>query len=227
MKNSVIKAYMRLCISILLILLLITLPYLVVLPLLSIVRDTFVVHASEKSRIKQAVGSFTMYHWARAFASNFSSILVWEPLWHSVYTSVLACVVSIQIGGGFAWMVTRTDLMWKKVLTKLFIFPYIMPSWTLALAWRNFFKNPVVGGAPGGVLFHRRHRQMDRTPDDARRRRGIWLGFPVLGGRRRSLAEGGGRVPARTVPGCRTPAARSLERTCQTHPRVLSWRGTA
>ena len=144
-----IKTFLSKPYNILLIILLVVLTYLVVLPLLSIIRDTFVVHASEKSRIKQPVGSFTMYHWLRAFRSNFSTILVWEPLWHSLYTSVLACAVAILIGGGFAWLVTRTDLLWKHGLTKLFIFPYIMPSWTLALAWRNFFKNAVVGGAPG------------------------------------------------------------------------------
>lgn len=135
--------------NILLILLLAALTYLVVLPLFSIVGDTFVVHASEKARIGQDVGTFTLYHWQRAFKSAYSKILIWEPLWHSLYTSVLSCVVAIVIGGGFAWLVTRTDLRWKKVLTKLFIFPYIMPSWTLALAWRNFFKNATVGGAPG------------------------------------------------------------------------------
>lgn len=135
--------------NVLLIVFLILLTYLVVFPLFSIVKDTFIVHTSEKSRIGQAVGSFTIYHWNRAFHSDFSKILVWQPLWNSLYTSVLSCVVAIIVGGGFAWLVTRTDLRWKKLLTKLFIFPYIMPSWTLALAWRNFFKNAVVGGAPG------------------------------------------------------------------------------
>lgn len=144
-----IKTFFSKPYNILLIVLMVTLTYLVILPLFSIVGDTFVVHASEKSRVGQPVGSFTLYHWIRAFASDYSKILIWEPLWHSLYTSALSCVVSIVIGGGFAWLVTRTDLKWKKVLTKLFIFPYIMPSWTLALAWRNFFKNAVVGGAPG------------------------------------------------------------------------------
>lgn len=148
-KLNQVKTFFSKPYNILLILLLLTLAYLVVLPLFSIIKDTFIVHSSEKSRIGQAVGSFTMYHWNRAFNSDYSKILVWEPLWHSLYTSALACVVSITIGGGFAWLVTRTDMMWKNVLTKLFIFPYIMPSWTLALAWRNFFKNAVVGGAPG------------------------------------------------------------------------------
>ena len=107
-----VKTFLSKPYNILLILLLVTLTYLVVLPLFSIIRDTFIVHASEKSRIKQAVGSFTLYHWIRAFNSSFSKILIWEPLWHSVYTSVLACVVAILIGGGFAWLVTRTDLLW-------------------------------------------------------------------------------------------------------------------
>lgn len=142
-KLNQVKTFLSKPYNILLILLLITLAYLVVLPLFSIVQDTFIVHSSEKSRIGQAVGSFTMYHWNRAFNSDYSKILIWEPLWHSLYTSALACVVSIVIGGGFAWLVTRTDMMWKNVLTKLFIFPYIMPSWTLALAWRNFFKNEI------------------------------------------------------------------------------------
>jgi iron(III) transport system permease protein len=31
----------------------------------------------------------------------------------------------------------------------VFIFPYIMPSWTLAMAWRNFFRNRLIGGAQG------------------------------------------------------------------------------
>ena len=53
--------------NILLIVLLVTLTYLVILPLFSIVGDTFLVHASEKARIGQPVGSFTLYHWARAF----------------------------------------------------------------------------------------------------------------------------------------------------------------
>lgn len=144
-----IKTFFSKPYNILLIVLMVTLTYLVIMPLFSIVGDTFVVHASEKSRVGQPVGSFTLYHWLRAFASDYSKILIWEPLWHSLYTSALSCVVAIVIGGGFAWLVTRTDLKWKKVLTKLFIFPYIMPSWTLALAWRNFFKNAVVGGAPG------------------------------------------------------------------------------
>lgn len=135
--------------NVLLLIFLVVLAYLVVVPLFSIVKDTFVVHSAEKSRVHQAVGSFTLYHWNRLFVSQYSNSLLYEPLMHSLICAVFSCIVSVLIGGGFAWLVTRTDMRWKKVMTKLFIFPYIMPSWTLALAWKNFFKNTAVGGAMG------------------------------------------------------------------------------
>ena len=148
-KLNQVKTFFSKPYNILLVLFLIVLTYLVVFPLFSIVKDTFIVHSAEKSRVHQAVGSLTAYHWNRTLASVYSKSLLYEPLAHSLVCSISACIVAILIGGGFAWLVTRSDLRWKKVLTKLFIFPYIMPSWTLALAWKNFFKNAAVGGATG------------------------------------------------------------------------------
>ena len=136
-----IKTFFSKPYNVLLVLFIIILGFLVVIPLLSIIRDTFIVHPSEKSRVHQAVGTFTTYHWKRLFASEFSKSLLWDPLKNSIKTSALTCIVSILIGGTFAWLVSRSDMLWKPLLTKLFIFPYIMPSWTLALAWKNFFKN--------------------------------------------------------------------------------------
>lgn len=147
-----IKTFFSKPYNILLIAFLIVLSFLVVIPLISIVRDTFIVHSAEKSRVHQAVGTFTTYHWKRLFGAQFSKSLLWDPLKHSIVTSAWACVVSILIGGSFAWLVSRSDMRWKKLLTKLFIFPYIMPSWTLGLAWKNFFKNIEITGSNG--IFH-------------------------------------------------------------------------
>ena len=61
----------------------------------------------------------------------------------------MTVVIALGFGGIFAWLVTRTDIKYKKVISALFMLPYIMPSWTLAMAWLNFFKNQHVGGAPG------------------------------------------------------------------------------
>ena len=144
-----IKTFFSKPYNVLLVLFIIILGFLVVIPLLSIIRDTFIVHPSEKSRVHQAVGTFTTYHWKRLFASEFSKSLLWDPLKNSIKTSALTCIVSILIGGTFAWLVSRSDMLWKPLLTKLFIFPYIMPSWTLALAWKNFFKNVEITGSNG------------------------------------------------------------------------------
>src|SRR5699024_9926037 len=53
------------------------------------------------------------------------------------------------IGGTFAWLVTRTNMPFKNFISTVFMISFIMPSWTLALAWLNFFKNEHIGGVPG------------------------------------------------------------------------------
>ena len=40
-----------------------------------------------------------------------------------------------------AWFITRSNLPYKKFISTVFIFPYIMPSWSIAMFWENFFKN--------------------------------------------------------------------------------------
>ncbi len=123
--------------------------YLILVPLLSIVEDTFRVHSSELMRIKgAATGDFTTYHWKNIFAGKYSKNIFYQPLLNTVLVSVVTCTIAIITGGGFAWLVTRTDIKYKKLISSLFILPYIMPSWTLAMAWLNFFKNERVG-SPG------------------------------------------------------------------------------
>ena len=68
-KLNQVKTFFSKPYNILLVLFLIVLTYLVVFPLFSIVKDTFLVHSAEKSRVHQAVGSLTAYHWNRTFTS--------------------------------------------------------------------------------------------------------------------------------------------------------------
>ncbi len=138
--------------NIILVVLAIVLSYLVLAPFLYIIRDTVSVHASEVMRIPgKRTGQLTMYHWRKLLFSQDTMSLFVEPLVNSLVTSLGACFVAITIGGVFAWLAIRSDLRWKKFMTTLFIMPYIMPSWTLAIAWNNFFKNSLVGGASGIV----------------------------------------------------------------------------
>ena len=71
------------------------------------------------------------------------------------FTTILAigaCVFSILFGGIFAYLVTRTNMAFKKYLSSIFIFPYIMPQWTLAVVWQNLFNSNAVTGTSDGLL---------------------------------------------------------------------------
>lgn len=135
--------------NVILVVMCVFLAYLTLLPLLSMLKDTFTVHTAEVMRLKAAKGSFTLAHWQKVLFDSSSVSVFYKPFLHSLVTSLGACLVALLFGGFFAWLVTRTNMLWKKPLSALFIFPYIMPSWTIALAWYNVFKNTVVGGVPG------------------------------------------------------------------------------
>lgn len=126
------------------------LTYLTVIPMITIILDTFTVHQSELMRVKGAkVGDFTLYHWTKVLFSSASKKIFYEPFLNTMFVSFGTCFIAIFLGGLVAWLVTRTNIKYKGVISTLFIFPYIMPSWTLAMAWLNFFKNSRVGGSPG------------------------------------------------------------------------------
>lgn len=86
------------------------------------------------------VGAFTFYNWwSILFSSKLAVGFFWLPLARSLLVSTFACIFAILFGGLMAFMITRTNMPFKKFLTAVFIFPYIMPQWTLALFWKNFF----------------------------------------------------------------------------------------
>ncbi len=124
--------------------------YLTIIPMITIILDTFTVHQSEMMRVKGSrAGDFTLYHWAKVIFSSASRKIFYEPFLNTMMVSFGTCIIAILLGGIVAWLVTRTNIRFKNIISSLFIFPYIMPSWTLAMAWLNFFKNSRVGGAPG------------------------------------------------------------------------------
>ena len=126
-------------------------------PAFSIVRDTVTIHKGTVDTRGAAPGQvYTAFNWTDLFAPStntarkLAQINLWTPLLNSVLLSVFACIGSILYGGFFAYLVTRTNLKFKKYLSSIFIFPYIMPQWTLAVIWRNLFNsNLVTKGADG------------------------------------------------------------------------------
>jgi len=137
--------------NVILIVLAVTLSFLTLFPLISLAKDTLIVHPSEIMTVKgSSVGDVTLFHWKKVFFDGETSQnMFYKPFWNTVNVSLWACAISILLGGSVAWLVTRSDLRWKPFISTVFIFPYIMPSWTLAMAWLNFFRNRLIGGAPG------------------------------------------------------------------------------
>lgn len=125
--------------------------FLTIAPLIYVIIDTFTVHMMEVPFIPNSkIGDFTIYHYQTLFASDKSWHLFYKPLLNSLWTSTLACVFAILFGGVVAYLITRTNLKFKKLISTVFIFPYIMPQWTLALFWKNLFMSTdCIGGYAG------------------------------------------------------------------------------
>jgi len=144
------KSFIKKPHNIILVVLFVVLGYLTLVPLLTIIMDTITVHSSEARFVKQETGSLTLYHWNKMFASGITSQKTfYEPFLNTMVVAFLSCVMAIMVGGFFAWTVTRTNIKAKGFISTVFVFPYIMPAWTLAMAWLNFFRNSRIGGAPG------------------------------------------------------------------------------
>lgn len=124
-----------------------------IVPIFTLFVDTFRIKpGSYAAFITGKSSGFTFVNWTDLFSGDSSKQNLWLPLWNSILLSTMACVVAIVFGGTFAYLITRTNLKFKKYLSAIFIFPYIMPQWTLAVVWQNLFKSTKVTGGSDGLL---------------------------------------------------------------------------
>ena len=124
-----------------------------VAPIVAIVQDTFKIHPGTiDAHLTGQVSGYTLVNYTDLFTSPLAKINLWTPLWNTVLLSVGSCIVAILFGGIFAFLITRTNLSCRKYLSSIFIFPYIMPQWTLAVVWQNLFNSNVVTGTSNGLL---------------------------------------------------------------------------
>ena len=118
---------------------------LILIPLLTMIKSTFTLAQSELRRVDGKVGDFTLYYWKYMLVSKLSKAVLWEPLLHSVFCGAMTTLISVPLGSVLAWLMIRTDLPGKKVLGLLVTVPYMIPSWTKALAWLAVFRNKTSG----------------------------------------------------------------------------------
>ena len=122
-------------------------------PIIAIVEDTLKIHVGSIDQYLTGKSEgFTLVNYIDLFTSRMAKTNLWTPLLNTVIMSVLSCLVAILYGGFFAFLVTRTNLRFKKYLSSIFIFPYIMPQWTLAMVWKNLFDSNLVTGTRDGLL---------------------------------------------------------------------------
>ncbi len=150
-----VKSYFSVQANVLIVLFAVLLLVLTVYPMYSVIRSALTVGRMEAMNYNSLMhvglrdGDLTLVHF-RALLS--SDVRFWKPLWNSLRMSAYASVIAILVGGTFAFLITRTDIRFKKFFSSVFIFPYIMPSWTLALVWKNVFANSRVGTGVVGML---------------------------------------------------------------------------
>ena len=124
-----------------------------VAPIVAIVQDTFKIHPGTiDAYLSGKAQGYTLVNYIDLFTSSLAKTNLWTPLLNTVLLSVGACVVSILFGGLFAFLITRTNMACRKYLSSIFIFPYIMPQWTLAVVSQNLFNSNVVTGTSNGLL---------------------------------------------------------------------------
>ena len=152
-RRNKIRTYFSKPHNVILLLMGIVLTFTTIAPIVAIIRDTFVIHPGTiDAHLTGRAEGFTLINYIDLFTSKLAKTNLWIPLWNTMLLAVGTCVVSILFGGIMAFLVTRTNLAWKKYLSSIFIFPYIMPQWTLAVVWQHMFNSNAVTGTQNGLL---------------------------------------------------------------------------
>ena len=152
-RRNKIKTFFSKPYNVILVLMGLVLTVTTVAPIVVIVEDTFKIHPGTiDAHLTGQVSGYTLVNYIDLFTSSLARTNLWEPLWNTVLLAVGTCVVSILFGGLFAFLITRTNLAWRKYLSSIFIFPYIMPQWTLAVVWQHMFNSNAVTGTSNGLL---------------------------------------------------------------------------
>ncbi|MGV0714664.1 iron ABC transporter permease [Mycolicibacterium sp. XJ662] len=123
--------------------------YLIVVPIVTMVIQGVTVGPRDTLIVQRPEGSLTSYYLWRVFLSPVSGDLFWRPLLHTVVVGACSVVLSLLVGGVFAWLLARTDLFGRRWFSTALIVPYMLPTWAFALAWSTIFKNRTAGGQPG------------------------------------------------------------------------------
>ncbi|MBC7221270.1 iron ABC transporter permease [Candidatus Bipolaricaulota bacterium] len=122
----------------------------VVIPLGYMAVHSFMFDSLGPRYVRGAVpGELTTFYWQRVLTGGLARSIFWQPFLNSLLIAILMTAIALPTGALFAWLVARTDVPFKGFFSAALIVPYIVPSWTVGLAWLTVFKSPRFGGQPG------------------------------------------------------------------------------
>ena len=148
-----LKTYFSKPQNLILLILGITLSILTIAPIFAILIDTFVIHVGTiEPIISGQADGFSIMNYVDLFTGILKEKNLFTPLRNTLQLSVYSSLIALIYGGLVAYLVTRSNLKFKNFIGAIFIFPYIMPQWTLAMVWRNLFNSNVVTGGANGLL---------------------------------------------------------------------------
>ena len=133
---------------------LVALSFLVLTPLLEIIRDALSYQSYDLTyRPDAEEGAFTTFHLERVFSGALSKVLFFKPMVNSLLIGAGVTILGVIIGSILAFLLVRTDIAFRPFFGSIAVIPYMMPSWVMALAWLVLFKNDRIGGAEGMVTY--------------------------------------------------------------------------
>lgn len=128
-RRNKIKTFFSKPYNVILVLMGLVLTVTTVAPIVAIVEDTFKIHPGTiDAHLTGQVSGYTLVNYIDLFTSSLARTNLWEPLWNTVLLAVGTCVVSILFGGLFAFLITRTNLAWRKYLSSISFSPTSCPS---------------------------------------------------------------------------------------------------
>lgn len=123
--------------------------WIILAPVISVLLNALLVQSGDEGRTGATEGTFTAYYLLRTLSSRMSDLLLWTPLLNTLAVALSTVAIALVVGIVLAWLVNRTDIAGRKWFATLLIVPFMLPSWTFALAWSTLFKNHAIGGQPG------------------------------------------------------------------------------
>lgn len=115
---------------------------LVIAPVTEILFESFRLQERDMRRFPGAeAGQWVLFYWERVLASSLSQRIFYGPLMNTLIVTVCFTFLSMLIGVALAWLVARTDMPFKGLVSASVVLPYILPAWTIALAWTTLFRS--------------------------------------------------------------------------------------